>query len=203
MASPYKTGKRSEALLAIPEIVELAKEVLHRETLAEADSLARMLIGNKSEVKVARQRLAILVAPPPKRPLYYCYHEIQHLPVWTRDTLRYLGDFIDLLVKQAAYEFILKQKHKGHRRVLTVPMGRAIEQLTPYVSSQLTKWLKRYNKLLYIPAKHDFSLPRNRVKHRFTSREVVLTAFVTIKLADRICALSDRAKLARNDQLPI
>lgn len=51
--------------------------------------------------------------------------------------------------------------------------------------------LKRYNSFLYRPGKHDFKLPTGRKGHRFTSREVVLTAYVTMNLAGRIRAITN------------
>ena len=60
------------------------------------------------------------------------------------------------------------------------------ESKSDRVLDNLISWLKRYNSFIYRPGKHDFRLPYNRRGHRFTSREVVLTAFVTINLANRI-----------------
>lgn len=70
--------------------------------------------------------------------------------------------------------------------------AKALEK-TKSVPSDLTEKLRRYNNFLYNPGKHDFSLPPGR-KHRFTSKEVVLTAYISIELAERIKSLS---KLAR------
>jgi hypothetical protein len=198
MVSRYATGKKSEALLADPEIVKLAGELLTTERLEEAECLATMLVGTKSNRNEARRRLIEIVHPPPKRPLYYTQYEFTYLPRWTRDALRYLGDFIDLLLKEALYE------NTRDEYAFESPMGRTIESIRktrPDFSPQMIEWLKLFNSFVYRPAKHDFKLPKGREEHRFTSREVVLTAFVTMELADRIAGISPRARLARLDQL--
>ena len=62
----------------------------------------------------------------------------------------------------------------------------AIERRTKSISPALMDFLKRYNLFLYRPGKHEFKLPSDRDQHRFTSKEVVLMAFVTMKLARMI-----------------
>ena len=132
----------------------------------------------------AIRRLTTLVSPPPKRPLYYAQHEMEFLPRWTRDGIRYLGDYIDVLVKHLAFQL------SGDERSAKQSLGPCIEMInrgqnrTSY--AELIGLLKRYNSFLYRPGKHDFKLPGDRKGHRFTSREVVLTAYVTMNLATRI-----------------
>ena len=60
---------------------------------------------------------------------------------------------------------------------------------------QIAIKLYRFNDFLYQPGKHDFSLPPGR-HHRFTSREVVLTAYITRALGDDVKALSRQAMIA-------
>lgn len=190
MSSRWKTGRRWEALDALPFIVELARDTLDSNVLEEAENLAIMLVGSKGQKRRARARLMEIVAPPPKRPLYYLKHEICFLPRWTRDTIRYCGDYIDLLVKEMTYEFT------GDSRVREYSLGRNLRILKPRnhgIPSELIDKLKRYNSFLYRPGKHDFILPRGR-GHRFTSKEAVLTAFVTMKLADEIKLISQLAE---------
>jgi hypothetical protein len=191
MNSPWKTGYLSEALDALPDIIELAKNVLTSSELEEANELATMLVGTKKQKEKARARLMQLVKPPPKRPLDYCRYEIQFLPRGTRTTIRYLGDYIDMLVKEMTFEFTGKESAR------TRSLGANLKKLNPEkhgISAELLDKLERYNSCLYTPGKHDFSIPSGR-KHRFTSREVVLTAFVTVELATQIKSIS---KLARD-----
>jgi len=104
MASPYRTGNRAEALMASPEIVGLAQQVLTPEEFDRAIRFSVMLVSSKSKKNQAIQELRRMVSPPPKRPLFYAQHELEFLPRWTRDAIRYLGDYIDVLTKHLAYQ---------------------------------------------------------------------------------------------------
>lgn len=193
-SSPWQTSKRSNYLRVSREIMKLAKIVLCQTELAEAETLSKMLVGSKKEKKTARDRLARLVAPPPKRPFYYCSNEITFLPRWTRDSVRYLGDYIDLLAKHMTFEFT------GKKGSLRKSLGKNIYELLQIqtVKSKygvLLEILQRYNSLLYNPSKHDFYVPFSR-PHRFTSKEVVLDAFITMKLAEQIKLISKNANIA-------
>jgi hypothetical protein len=197
--SRYRTAEASEYLLADSQVVSLAKQVLSNEEYLEAEDLAVRLAGTKREKDHARARLVELVKPPPKRPIYYAQEQMLDLPRWTRDALRYLGDYIDILVKSAVYE-----KTKG-RAIFNTSLGPAIEQFQRHWPDQveLANLLRGYNRFLYRGAKHDFKLPPNRKTHRFTSREVVLTAFTTMKLAKRLTTISGIAQLvSRDEEIP-
>ena len=99
-----------------------------------------------------------------------------------------------MLVKAAIYE-------KTHT-IIRSPLGSAIKKFELYYpdQKQLISWLNRYNKFLYVDAKHDFTLPSGRREHRFTSREVVLAAFVTMELSKRLTRISRVAKRVNNDE---
>lgn len=190
MSSPYLTGDKSEVLLALPIVIELAEETLSSSELERAESIASMLAGNKRSKKEALFFLRSLVEPPPKRPLYYAQHELEFLPRWTRNGIRYLGDYVDLLVKAMAYEFT---KNPSSMRS---SLGSNIARLKPKkygVPQKLLDKLRKYNLFLYQPGKHDFKIPKGR-GHRFTSREVVLTAFITMELSKEIRKLSKLAE---------
>lgn len=192
----HKTSESSSYLLAANEIVQLARDVLAPEQYEEAELIAKQLTGNKKSRESARARLLEIVCPPPKRPIYYAQHEIQFLPRWTRDALRDLGDYVDMMVKSATYE---RQQDK---RIFRVSFGPAINAFNEHWPEQgkLTNFLQRYNRFLYRPAKHDFKLPRGRVHHRFTSREVVLSAYVTMKLGEMLAHISKLANSVKQDK---
>jgi hypothetical protein len=192
VSSPWITGKKSEALDALPVVVKLAKDTLNPNTLIEAENIARKVIGSKKKQNEARIKLMNLVAPPPKRPLYYLENEIQYLPRWTRDSIRYCGDYIDLLVKAAAFEFSQDSRAKQYSLGKNINILKSKKYNVPI---ELIDKLSRYNSFLYRPGKHDFKVPKGR-GHRFTSREVVLTAFITMKLAEDIKSISKLAKQA-------
>ena len=196
LRSDHLTGKASERLLAEEQIISLAKEVLPEQKYLEAEELAKKLVGKKSEKDFARKRLMGIVKPPPKRPLYYTQWELRFLPHWTRDTMRDLGDFIDMLVKAAVYEKTNKSN------IFHSSLGPAIdkfEQCRPECAP-LANMLRKYNRLLYRPGKHDFKLPADRKEHRFTAREVILTIFITMNLAERLIRISPAAARVKRDE---
>jgi hypothetical protein len=180
MASRYRTGDSSEALTSSPEILSLARQVLSESVYNRAMNLSVMLVSSKSVKREAIQELMTIVAPPPKRPMYYAQNEIQYLPHWTRDAIRYLGDFVDLVAKHLAYE-LWKETSKEN-----IPLGGTIRLLKERkaLPEDILAWLEAFNVFLYRPGKHDFRLPAGRKEHRFTSQEVVLTAFVTLRLVE-------------------
>jgi len=181
-------------LAAASEIIELARDVLSPNQFEEATKLASINWRNKQERNLVIHRLSELVKPPPKRPLYYAKHEIWRLPSDTRDCIRYLGDYIDLLMKEMAFEFW----GKGRRSSLTTNAKRL--ESTPQFRGLSSK-LQRYCSLLYTPGKHDFTLPTGRL-HRFNAAEVVLTTFITMQLAVEIRSVSKYAEdAARGETL--
>lgn len=46
--------------------------------------------------------------------------------------------------------------------------------------------LTEYNRVIYLTAKHDFTLPQGRKNHRLTYKEVVYITFITVKLSREI-----------------
>jgi hypothetical protein len=197
MGSPYLTGNKYEVLCALPVVYELAKNVLSPSQLEEAEQISLMLAGSKKQKRDAVFRLTEIVAPPSKRPLYYAQHELEYLPRWTRNGIRYLGDYIDLLIKAMAFEFTKDPRCKQSS------LGVNVRKLSPKkhgIPPELVDKLTKYNSFLYQPGKHDFNIQHGR-SHRFTSKEVVLTAFITMKLAEDVKKLSQFAsKVSLNQE---
>jgi hypothetical protein len=178
-----------------PEMRDFAEKLLSKTDLKEAESLSWDIVwGNKRMRMTARYRLMDIVKPPPKRPLYYAQHEIQFLPTSMRNSIRYLGDYIDLLVKALAFEFT---KNPGCKETsLNGNLGR-INPTKHGIPAELIENLRRYNSLFYNPAKHDFSTPPGR-EHHFTSAETIYLVFLTMKLASdirKISRLADKISL--------
>jgi hypothetical protein len=190
MSSPWGTGLRSEALEALPEIVKLAHRTLTPEKLLEAESIAHDLLIGKRTKSNALARLKVEIGMKPTRPLFYlCGTELDGLPRNTRNCIRYLGDYIDLLTKEMANEFI-----GGRARQSSLGVNAKKLASVPDLGELAAKLID-YNNFLYQPGKHDFSLPPGR-KHRFTSREVVLTTYITKVLGDEIKSRSNQARIA-------
>ena len=179
----YATGQKGEALLVLPDLDKLANEILSEDELKEADEISVMLIQSKKKKRAAIGRLREVVGDEPYRPLHYVSRELDRLPIWTRNPIRYLGDYVDLLVKHLAFQLTKDPK------VSQVPMGTSIFRIRhckEQMDETLLSLLEEYNRIFYVPAKHDFNLPDGRKEHRFTSKEVVLTAFVSIRVGAMI-----------------
>ena len=183
----YKTGNKQEALEISPQILNMAKQLLTSIEVQDADRISVMLL-NKSENDKAIQELREKVGYTPKRPISYANHELKFLPRWTRNAIRYLCDYIDRLTKHWAYACSENAKSERYS------MGKALLQIRKDKNankSGLLNILDEYNKFFYVPAKHDFNLPDGRQDHRFTSKEVVYTAFITMKLASMIIEITN------------
>jgi hypothetical protein len=192
MSSPWQSGLRDQALEALPEIDCLARDLLAPEKYEEANNISRMLLGPKEKRRKAQTKLILEISIKPTRPLFYLMPLLQGLPRNTRDCIRYLGDYIDLLTKELAFEYL-----KGKSRYCSLGMNASRLSKSGFSLEirELAESLLRYNEFLYTPGKHDFSLPPGR-KHRFTAREVVLTTYVTAVLANKIKAISKTARIA-------
>jgi hypothetical protein len=177
------------------EIVRLAREILSDDRYSEALQVSAMLGGSMKEKKYARIALLDLTQPPPKRPLYYLHHEAGWLPEITRDFIKYLGDYVDLLTKALRLEVI------GPRRInsslgVTARTLDGIGRLR-----ELADYLTRYNDLIYVRAKHDFRISAGQ-RHTFSSSEAVWAAYITFELANRIKSVSKLAEIgAKRDTI--
>jgi hypothetical protein len=191
MSSPWKSGLRSEALDALPEIDQLARDLITPEKYEESIKVSTFLLRSKEKRRWAQAKLMREIGFEPSRPLLYLMPLLQGLPRCTRDCIRYLGDYIDLLTKELAFEYLGgKARHSSLGTNASILARSKIPEI-----QDLAKALLRYNSFLYTPGKHDFSLPPGR-QHRFTAREVVLTTYVTAVLGEKIKAISKAALLA-------
>ncbi|MFW9935112.1 MAG: hypothetical protein ACFFDU_06355 [Candidatus Thorarchaeota archaeon] len=191
MATPSQTGRKSEVLWALPYLVELAQDVLTAKEYIEAETTAVYLVRSKKLKEAAMQRLQALVKPPPKNPLSAAQEALKELPRFTRDAIQYLAEYIELLVRAWTFEVT------GEAATKTRSLGSNVRKLQPKklgLPQDLVDYLKRYNSFVFTPAKHDFTIFKGQ-RHRFSSREVVLLAYITMKLAERIMTLSSAARL--------
>jgi len=191
LATPSQTGRKSEVLWALPYLTALAQDVLSGKEYIEAETTAVYLVRSKKLHDAAKKRLIALVAPPPKHPLAAAQEAIKGLPRFTRDAIQSLADYLELLVRAWTFELT------GDAATKTRSLGSNIRRLQPKslgLPEDLFDQLKRYNSFVFTPAKHDFTIFKGQ-RHRFSSREVVLLAYVTMKLAERIRELSPAAQL--------
>ena len=174
-----KTCDKYERLILDEDILSLA-QILLPEKIELADKLSEDLCNGKKTRERARIYLMNMVKPPPKRPLYYCHYEIRHLPRWTRNVVRYLGDYIDLLERMALKKFI-KGNYKPGKSPKLVR-----NRLKKFISEQLFNEIEEYDRLFWRPSKHDFNVNESMKRNRFTSREAVYCIFITLELANKI-----------------
>lgn len=193
MSSPWKTGLKCQAFEVLPEIDGLAQDVLKLEKYEEANRITEFLVGKSKEKRLyAQSKLILEVGLKPTRPLLYLMPLFRSLPRCTRDCIRYLGDYIDLLTKEMSFEYV---KGRSRQNSLGKNAALILKSAVPPEIHEVAKTLARYNQFLYCPGKHDFSLPKGR-KHRFTVKEVVLTTYVTAFIAEKIKELSELARIA-------
>ena len=181
-----KTCPKSEYLLIDPKIYSFAQSILAVEEITEAEKISELLASSRSNRERAIKQLQIMTGETPKRPLYYLCFQYGFLPHWTRDAVRYLGDYIDQLVKYLASEKLENPKN------IAKSLGANIKNLTGILPEPLYSNLGFYNQWIYVPAKHEFNVTKR--KHLFTSKEVVFICFITLKLKDEIIKHSQDAK---------
>lgn len=180
------TCPKSDYLESNPEILALCKEVLVSSELAEAEELAMLLASSKADRKKAVIRLKAMIAPGPYRPVFYLLHEIEFLPRWTRDSVRYLGDYVDYMVKYYTADKLKNNKYKE------VSLGGNLKALKTALDQNLHRILSRYDQLIYKPAKHQFTGIKR--PHLFTSKDVVFITFLTMRLVKEFINMSALAK---------
>ena len=180
-----KTCPESEYLEIDDKIMALAKELLSSHDIQEADKISLNLTQKSTRLN-AQNALKKIVGFRPKRPLYYANYEINHLPHWTRYTVENMGHFVDQMVKCVAGEKLPNSKFYNN------PLGVNLNNLKNKIPDDLYSELDRFNKFIYVPAKHEFNVI-NR-KHLFTSKEVVFIIFISLKLKDKLIIISDEAR---------
>jgi hypothetical protein len=180
-----KTCPQSEYLDINDEILALADELLSTDEIQYAEELSKNL-SKKSTRLSAQTALKKILGLRPKRPIYYTYHEIDRLPHWTRYPIENLGHFVDTMVKCVVTEKLATTKYNKK------PLGPNLHQLKNKIPDDLFSVIEKFNLLIYVPAKHDFKVI-NR-SHRFTSKEVVFTIFITLKIKEKLIEISKEVK---------
>jgi hypothetical protein len=180
-----KTCPKTEYLEIDGNIRLLAEELLSENEILESENISQKLAVKSTRVGAIRD-LKRKVGDTPKRPVYYANFELNGLPVRTRDAVRYIGDYIDQLVKCLAVD-LFNDPSYGQKS-----LGINANKLRGKIPEDLQSQLMRYNNQIYTPAKHEFKLKEGR-KHLFTSKEVVYIYYFSLKLKDRIIDISTTA----------
>lgn len=178
-----------------PEVRELAKQVLSNSEHDEAYELAQSLAtGTPSMRRAARNTLYEKLKPSQplhSEKLHNAQEAITHLPQSRRDSIGYLVDYIDELVKAMAFDFTKDVACKDGS------LGLNVQRLNPEshnITQRLVDNLQAYDLLFYTPAKNDFVMQDGQ-EQLFSASETVYLAFITLKLANEITKASKYAKL--------
>jgi hypothetical protein len=170
-----------------PEINNICNDILDDEELLELDLLIEFLLsGNTWEpaIKILQDK----IGTRPKRPISYLKYEVGYLPENTRNIGRYAGDYIDHLMKHLAHE-------KGRNKAiaaLSSSLGANIKRSEECLGKSLHDILKRYEKYIYTPAKHEMNVGSR--PHLFSAGEAITICLITMKLGRALINLSEEAK---------
>jgi hypothetical protein len=187
--------KEIEWLTIGAEIEMLARDLICEDEFDDAELLSQWIVNGGGQKNKAISILSKMIGYRPKRPLYYVSQgSIRYLPDRTRDTIRYLGDYIDVIVKCIAKENAPKPFFKPRS------LGTNLYHLKGKLPDNLHALLKRYDDNIYCPAKHDFSTGERN--HRFTLKETVYVVFITMSLAKELTSLSPLAREYISDTNP-
>jgi hypothetical protein len=185
------TCPKSEYLDINPEILAIAEELLSLDEIQYAEELS-INLARKSTRLSAQAALKKMLGYRPKRPIYYAYLEIDRLPHWTRYLIENLGHFVDTMVKCVVMEKLATTKYNNK------PLGQNLPRLQNKIPGELYSVIEKFNILIYVPAKHDFNVI-NR-SHRFTSKEVVFTIFITLKIKEKLTETSNEVEAYCSDK---
>jgi len=180
-----ETCPKSEYLDINADIFALAEELLSADEIQYAEELSINLLKKSTRLS-AQTALKKMLGFRPKRPIYYVNVEIARLPHWTRYPIENLGHFVDTMVKCVVTEKLATTKYNEQ------PLGPNLHRLKNKIPDDLFSVIEKFNLLIYRPAKHDFNVIYR--SHRFTSKEVVFTIFITLKLKEKFIGISNEVR---------
>ena len=165
------------------DIQVLAESILSSAEIDQAAKLSPMFLLTEESRQRAKMHAYTLAPMCPKRPLFYAVAAgICRLPEEARNSMRYFGDYVDMLTKSWALLVT------GDPRSSTRSLGSNVTAIGRFLhpGPDFLNLLESYDNSIYVPAKHDFDLPEDRTVHRFTAREALLTASISVHLAEVI-----------------
>jgi hypothetical protein len=165
-----------------PEIEVLAKKVLIKREIAEAEHIIDLAFSHELEDnKTSGRLLASMIPTRPKRPLYYVNFEVSHGPrMVTRYVVHYLCAYLNTLLDDLAKDY------GGFRKF--IPFGGTLQKIKGKITPELYDTLDKYNKIYFVPAKHSFD-PYDAEDHLFSLKDAIYCCFITMKLRDEIDSL--------------
>ena len=172
-----------------PNIQKLAEELFDSTEWDEIQQIAKSICRSKKQRLLSIRRLKYIVPTRPKRPLYYLNYELKFLPRSSRFVVENMGSYLDLLVKELRFEIEGKYYKKSLGTNLVSLMKRADNNLGP-----LLEKLQLFNRVAYVPAKHEYG-PPNDPRHYFSCSDAVIVILSAVKLGEE---LKMRSKFVRN-----
>lgn len=180
-----KTCSREEFLELSNDISELSDKVLTRRQIEKAEKLSIMLVQSEKSKNQAIEELLHILPIRPKRPLSCCRQELKHLPRFTRDAIKYLGNYIDLLVKWKTYDLTKNPIN------LRSALGNNIDYLKNEFEDKFVESIRQFSRIC-VNAQHTFDEGKKR--YRFTPKEVVHTVFIVANIGNKLIGNSDFVK---------
>lgn len=177
------------------DILELARKTLSQQQIETVERIVQHLIKKGHQRKLAIAELVRYIGIHPLRPLFYLNSmHLMYLPRYTRDCMRYLGDYVDLLLKACIFD---KTKNPKQKRA---PFGANVNASRGVLDAELTTHLEEFNKSIYQPAKHDFSPLQPGRKHRFTAGEVAYSVFISKNIGIKLVNASELTRRVAEDK---
>jgi|SRR3989344_581777 len=183
-----KSYTEQYGLYVAPEIGTLSRRILSKKELGGADSTSLMLI-NPSKRLWAIEKLKKMMGYVPKRPIYYLTDNLEYLPDCTREIAKYASDYVDQLIKH----FLPKSKNRKESENASLGTNLKRDAIKKNVPKKLLDNLTLFNRIIYVPAKHEFPLHYEGKFHLFSPKEAVLVCFIVKKLSSKIVKLSRHA----------
>jgi hypothetical protein len=177
---------KKEAFCLDENIEHFCKQYLSPEEISMAEEITKGFFSSEEKKEYFIGELRERTGDTPKRPMYYIHRDIKNLPDHTRDIVRYAGDYIDHLVKFAASDILKNKKYQEKS------LGANAKKLKNIIPDELYENLCQYNDIIYVPAKHSFSVKGRQ--HLITTREAVYILISTVNLGKEIIRLSNLAK---------
>ena len=162
-----------------PGVIELANKALDKKIIIEANDVIKLAFSeNLDDKKFSGKILSSLIPTNPKRPLYYVNFEVSHGPrMVTRHVVHYLCAYLNTLLDDLA------KKLGGLKRF--IPFGATLNKIKGKIPSEMYQKLDEYNKIFYVPAKHNFD-PYNAKDHLFSLKDAIYCCYITMKLKEEI-----------------
>jgi len=164
-----------------PQISEIALDVLTPTKFEEATNLGKQYFDRKNQWKVKRHLWKLLTEKIPQneinaKPIDYALHDLGHLGSRTRD----ISERAAASIEHLCYFLLVEHggKYPSHDS-----FGKILIDLESknVLTSQLITLLRKFNKRILNPAKHDYEIHPEK-QHLFSVPEAILILYIVTNL---------------------